>query len=240
LNGKPGREHGQRRKPPGQTVPVAPHTGPDTGHHQPNPHHRKHTWVEKIAVAFAALAFGASAWQGYVARDTESRQLRAYLGVDHIEVVCCKIIDEQRRAGFVTANSIKIFVKNSGQTPASDVRVRALYAEYPYDDPFPQNINFTAPQSSGPPGIFPFIEASFYMLAGQVRFFNSPAEPIATMRIQERLSYGVIYGHVEFTDAFNARRIVNFCRIYRITTVADDEFGECPQHNGEEPPSLAW
>lgn len=40
---------------------------------------RKHTWLEKFAVVFAALAFGASAWQGWIIRDQEKRQLRAYL-----------------------------------------------------------------------------------------------------------------------------------------------------------------
>jgi hypothetical protein len=38
---------------------------------------RKHSWLEKFAVFFAALAFMASSYQGWVARDTEKRQLRA-------------------------------------------------------------------------------------------------------------------------------------------------------------------
>ena len=43
---------------------------------------RKHTGLEIFAVFFAALAVGATACQGLIARDQEKRQLRAYLAFD--------------------------------------------------------------------------------------------------------------------------------------------------------------
>ena len=71
-------------------------------------HNRKHSWLEKLAVAFAALAFTASAWQGWVARDTEKRQLHAYILPSESSVVLSP------------PNNLKmhLVVKNFGSTPA--------------------------------------------------------------------------------------------------------------------------
>ena len=44
-----------------------------------SPAETRHTWLEKSAVAIAVLAFLAAAGQGWIARDTEQRGLRAYV-----------------------------------------------------------------------------------------------------------------------------------------------------------------
>jgi hypothetical protein len=77
--------------------------------HKPNqPHKTHHTWLERSAVAIAVLAFLAAAGQGWVARDTEERGLRAYVAVKSIRF---------------DSNSVAIELDNSGQTPADNVQI---------------------------------------------------------------------------------------------------------------------
>ncbi|MBV8140244.1 MAG: hypothetical protein JO121_32090, partial [Deltaproteobacteria bacterium] len=71
---------------------------------------RKHTWLEIFAVFFAALAFLAAGYQGWVIRDNEKRQLRAYMFIDRVDFII--------RAPQIHA---VIHLKNSGQTPAYDL-----------------------------------------------------------------------------------------------------------------------
>lgn len=71
-------------------------------------HKTKHTWLEKSAVAIAILAFLAAAGQGWVARDTEKRYLRAYVNI---------VTDGQLN---LDGNPVEIqwYMKNYGLTPA--------------------------------------------------------------------------------------------------------------------------
>jgi hypothetical protein len=70
---------------------------------------KTHTWLEKSAAAIAVLAFLAAASQGWIARDSEKRQLRAYLLFE---------------SGKVEKGDLTIKIKNSGITPAYSVQCK--------------------------------------------------------------------------------------------------------------------
>jgi hypothetical protein len=82
----------------------------------------KHTWLERSTVAIAVLAFLAAAGQAWIARDTEKRSQRAYVLAEKAEA----IVD--------TNNEIlsRVDIKNSGLTPASDLRHWACVAIRPF------------------------------------------------------------------------------------------------------------
>jgi hypothetical protein len=72
-------------------------------------------WITSIAAIGACIAAGAALWQASISRDTEFRQLRAYLYVSHGQLN-------------QTANSAgaEISVKHSGATPAYNIKIDAV------------------------------------------------------------------------------------------------------------------
>jgi hypothetical protein len=87
----------------------------------------KHTRLEITAVVIAVLAFLAAAWQGYIANDTEKRQLRAYVGVHQNGLM-----------GLENSDPIGVgfdFI-NHGQTPAQKFHFIGIIDLLPY--PLPQ------------------------------------------------------------------------------------------------------
>jgi hypothetical protein len=198
-------------------------------------------WIRRGTIA--TIAYGISTlaiilvagFQAWVARDQERRQLRAYIGLDHIVVDCCSHVDEYSNYGRSSANVAHIFIRNVGQTPASDVRVKVGFAEiYPSSLPFPNSIDFSVEHSTGPPQVLPAIEASRYMLPQAKEFYTAMLQTPAVMRAQSGLSKEVIFGHIEYTDVFQVRRYVDFCQIYYIDFFSNTNFENCPQHNAEE------
>jgi hypothetical protein len=106
----------------------------------------KHIWLEITAIAIASLAFFAAAWQGYIANDSEKRQLRAYVGVHQVGYM-----------GLEDSNSIGVgfnFI-NHGQTPAQKFNLIGIIDLLPY--PLPQGyVLMDAPSRTPQDGvIFP-------------------------------------------------------------------------------------
>jgi hypothetical protein len=205
-------------------------------------------WVRGGAIAaigYAGLTIFivvATGYQAWTARDQERHQLRAYLGVERIEVDCCSHVTRFDVQSPADANVMRVWVKNFGETPASDVRVRILAATIPFNQPFPNNFNFAIPASHGPPVSFPFAEGSIYDLPTEEHPFLGRAPEIDFMAAQESVGKEIIFGHVEFTDIFSDRRYVDFCQIYYRNLANQIQMDTCPQHNGEaqsEPDTIA-
>lgn len=198
-------------------------------------------WIKAGAIAaiiysgLTVVIIVAVICQAWTARDQEQRQLRAYIGIDHIDVDCCGHVDEYSSTEKSTENVVHIYIKNVGQTPASDVRVKMGFVEiFPATLPFPDRINFALEHSTGPPQAFPRIEASRYMLPEDKEFYTATPSPTAIMRAQNGLSKVVLFGHIEFTDVFGTRHYVDFCELYFTDYFGNQNFETCPQHNGEE------
>lgn len=185
----------------------------------PGTHGRKHTWLEKFAVGFAALAFIASAWQGCVMRDQEKRQLRAYVMADRASLK----VD--------ASNNVNVIVefRNSGLTPAREFTVSGcLYlAGFALHDntiifednlPEPKTEESARSHSMVSPngGIrqktqFPFCDTQ-----------SARTRPL-TSDERERLSKSTAalyaYGHGSYVDAFDVTRKFE----YRVLT--NDQLG---------------
>jgi hypothetical protein len=183
------------------------------------------------AITFVIMVVGG--YQVFVSRDTERRQLRAYLGVSKIEMHCCALPDIEQGITREIRKVITVVIKNGGQTPASDVRLRGGQFEYPFDSLFPANLDFDMPISNARPTAAPQTEGSEYLLPGEEKPFSIPAAALAIMRTQERLSRVIIYGHVEGTDVFGDRHVTDFCKIYSFDFDGTENFTGCPGHNGE-------
>jgi hypothetical protein len=78
-----------------------------------------------VGISISVVAAGFAAYQGWVARDTEKRQLRAYLTVESVTLRCPACVDQKWKAAtghtINTENAVVVNIKNDGITPANDV-----------------------------------------------------------------------------------------------------------------------
>lgn len=194
-----------------------------------------YTVITAVIMGINVYQASISKRQVRISEDTEIRQLRSYLGISKIEVVCCDLPNIEGPPREVR-QIIRITVKNGGQTPSSDVRVRLGQLELPFFQPnISPNMNFDDPVSSGAAAITPFSEASLYILPGLEKSFAGPAATLPIMRAKSRQARVVIYGHVEGTNVFSERNVTDFCEVYSVGPDGLDNFEACPQHNNERP-----
>jgi len=146
--------------------PLPPHAVPDNSDRSVEHEHRgeKRRWLEGFAVLFAALAFGAASYQGWVTRDSEKRQLRAYVGV---------IPGDIENFGVPGKEESIIIRKNYGQTPAYDVGFAVNFIRV---DKKEINVGLVAncvnPKIGGMITMFPTAELPFNVVVSEAR---SPA-----------------------------------------------------------------
>jgi hypothetical protein len=160
-------------------------------------------------VAYATLTFLlliVATCQLQSSRDTEIRQLRAYIGITTATPLQ------------MGPNVIVAMIDNFGQTPANQVK-------------FFSNWEFMGPtERPGPTFGFPekpecqpnVLNLSVILSAGPV----FPKNPIAAQRLhcpdeipqlqaaERREKSAFFYGHIEYRDAFGERRRTNFCYLY--------------------------
>jgi hypothetical protein len=137
------------------------------------------------------------------AENTAERQLRAYIVADAVDVDITNLIGDQ---GEVMV-CVKIAIKNTGQTPAHDLRVvsKTELLRHPIEMPF----HFTLISGSDP--------STAVLGAGESTASESkPATPFdgnAMMVATEPESGGRIYtwGTVTYRDVFGHSHYTNFC-----------------------------
>lgn len=95
----------------------------EASRHYYSMHRAQNFRIDILALVIASIAAVSSAWQGFVARDTEEKQLRAYVSAraNHIYAFSDKIPVE-----------IKVALQNHGDTPANDIKVTANIAVLPF------------------------------------------------------------------------------------------------------------
>jgi hypothetical protein len=174
---------------------------PALAHKTEQPHKTQHTWLEKSAVAIAVLAFLAAAGQGWIARDTEQRSLRAYIFLppdNEIDVVAWP--------STTSASEIQVNVKNMGQGPAYDAIGRAWMGFDVW--PPPKNFNY-----GGPPD--PNGDSSVIIPPGGIVHYHTGTARALTIDEMTELQAGTktiyVYGNITYNDAFGHSRHTNFC-----------------------------
>lgn len=187
--------------------------------------------------AVAAAVFTGLQW--WIARDTEQRQLRAYVDLTDIEVVCpdCKNLNFQvpksaNSGAYPVSDFIHIRFENVGQTPAEDIRSKINWWTEPRGDArLPLNFAF----EDYPPltqNTDKFVSVS---ALGRDKHRDAMAPIVQDVPNFQAVGLGnatvFLHGHIDYCDIFGKPRKTVFCFIY--TPDAGERFPLCDRHNGE-------
>jgi hypothetical protein len=177
-------------------------------------HGRKPKIMDKLAIVVAALAFLATAWQAWVANDSEKRQLRAYIGVHQIGYQGLENADP---IGFGFA-----FV-NHGQTLARDFNLVGIIDLLPY--PLPANFELPSPPDRPPQDGIIFPNETSPMV-GWV-WERQPMTVIEKKGLLIRSPSKQIYMHgvATYKDIFNRTWETKFCFFLNPASTVRDNSG---------------
>ncbi|WP_321866775.1 hypothetical protein [Paraburkholderia tropica] len=207
---------------------------------------RKHPLdVAAFIVACIALVGAiASAWyaqrQVAVAKDTEERQLRAYVEVTSVSFAINDNIAEARLAPKASASNPPAFthstfvlhLKNFGTTPAHIISVNWQPATFTGSGEIDPNFTFNDKAESVQMGI-------------PTRPILNPGETLDTpinltqrnlgiLRIREAGKEGLlVFGNVTYEDTFRNRWQNKYCYLVLGSASASPRFAACDKHNEE-------
>jgi hypothetical protein len=210
-------------------------------HPEQSQHHRQERryWCVIIVVttlaACGAIASALFTWGALqTARDTETRQLRAYLDLRPGVLTCTECngpvsdVRVKAIAGTTPKNYVKVFTKNGGVTPAYNAIIKICWWRNESNKALPADFNYVcaAPvdEWTASTTIFGTTEATFL----------SPVAPADVVSARNRQIGLYMYGQVEYLDAFGADRSTPICQFYN--PVESDEhttfWAECRVHQG--------
>lgn len=171
-----------------------------------------------ISAIFAALAASAAAgagfWQGYVASDTENRQLRAYVGVTPGDL---------HNFGDPALQEWDFQRKNYGTTPAYDVVMTFLGQSVIREgQPIP-----ALPQTE-PPN---YLRGFFTLFPSQEvpgRVTGVGVAPDQINLVKNSLDYQMVYfGMLNYRDAFDRVHYSRFCYMFKNNTLTGKQADAC-------------
>lgn len=187
----------------------------------------KTNWTELFAFVAAiggVLAAIFSGYQGWVARDSEKRQLRAYVS-------------------FSTTNPLKmsgseltVIIDNFGQTPAKNVHIWSSWQFVPFGDDLPADFQFlvkspcggTPPKQSMLPGPVTIYPKNPYPAFS----FHCPFDLLDIQRAERNEANAFIYGFISYFDIFDEEHRTNFCYLWY---PAIQKALLCNRHNETDP-----
>jgi hypothetical protein len=170
--------------------------------------------IDKLAIVVAVLAFIATAWQAWVANDSEKRQLRAYIGVHQIGF---QGLEDKNPIGFGFA-----FV-NHGQTHALDFNLIGVIDLLPY--PLPANLKLPSPPDRPSQDGIIFPNESNPMVGWVLE--RHPMTFAEKMEILSKSPDKQIYMHgvARYRDIFNKHWKTEFCFFLNPTSIVRDDSG---------------
>lgn len=184
---------------------------------------RSHTWLEKLTLFIAVLAFGVASRQAWVASDNEYKTLRAYVLVTDVRFAKDEA-DGKYKFGRSFENGthellIYYDVVNEGRTPAHDLE-KAVDVEYPWKG----HVKFD--YTDGTPGYLPQRHTF-----GPVR-----TRPFTDEEIQ-KIATGdppfVFAGQIWYHDIFDHRWPTFFCFMYAKRPI-EPSFDFCPRWSADD------
>jgi hypothetical protein len=201
----------------------------ETRHHR-NPNivwSRRTFWVVFFytAVTFALLVVN---WQiAGTAKDTEERQLRAYVFPDEVQI---HDADADTSKTSTRAPNVEITIKNTGITPAYQVIniIGAAIRSFPY--------HFGNIRISPGPGIMQTASVFFLPNGGQSQAFANVDGALFPLTVEQKrtLAEGsaaiYLYGYIGYFDAFGIMR----CTRYNFYAGGDAGFHGAQMKNGNE------
>ena len=175
--------------------------------------------IDKLGFLVALAAMAATAYQGYIARESMRQGLRAYVGTEG-----ASWMEESQQPGqpkTITSGVVVTF-QNRGTTPAYHVNTNVSYTfsttALTNDFRYPENYD----ESNGP--------RSAGMLAPNVpmKSIVSLASPPDLIALYKGETGAYVYGHVSYDDIFGMRHTTTYCYTLKAPL---NVFHMCPNHN---------
>jgi hypothetical protein len=186
----------------------------------------KRHWLDNLAViaaagaaVAAAAAAGVGLYQAGIAKDTEQRQLRAYVGIAQHGI-----------ENFGRSDQIlRTTRKNYGLTPAYDVLpVQATIDVIRIGTNLPHFFNTNYPAGQQAITMFPGAELKFDW-RGNTLSMQQIALAVAGTEYQ-----AAIWGIVFYKDAFGAPHYTRFCWLYHGEHMTENDADTCLGHNDSD------
>jgi hypothetical protein len=183
------------------------------------------TVIAGVAALSAVLAAAFTWWQITVSKDTEHRQLRAYVVVNSVSFA--KGADGNFKLGrtFGDRSELLVYydVENQGATPAYDL-YRKITVEYPFANKF--SFDYTDGTSA---------YLSKQQTIGPVRTRPFTKEEIdAISRGATDKTTFVFAGQMTYRDIWGDQWPTDFCYFYAAITPEDIKFIPCPRWNDND------
>jgi hypothetical protein len=197
-----------------------------------------------VLAVFSLLQWIASAALVATARETEERQLQAYVGITGRVSLRCLSCDAATYAPFSPTpkhaldNSISFDVKNSGQTPAYKLAIKIAYFPVPSGQGLPKNFayEFVPPTETEIVGSFaPGITNPTATVNPGEKFPVEVALPSATIaqmrKTQHHETTLYYFGSITYNVIFRKTVIIPFCLQYLPDNAEGLQFANCEEHN---------
>jgi len=206
---------------------------------------KSHDWYDIttliiLGITLTALIIytGLTYYQASIARDTARRQLRAYVGINAIDIEAPNLkkagyeVPANPPAGFIYKDFVVPLIKNFGQTPASDVLVIVNWIPVtPFGYLLPDNFPYQDYSTSGGTTT----ASRFVLDPGQIHTGKVKIDKLKFFRdAQSKATSLYIYGHIDYTDIYNRRWQREFSYAYEPWRPEGDRFVPDRKHNGEK------
>jgi hypothetical protein len=183
-----------------------------------------HTTDEAMQAAARAAKDSAVAAKAAVELSdrTAERQLRAYVGITLPE-------DGPATSSFVppAIPTIRLGIRNSGQTPAYDVEYSAIVdiRAYPLND-------FSGPPATNPSNPITLFPGTFALSWGMTIRPKRALTDEEVVSIQDGKSKRLYFwGTIKYRDAFNKPRWTTFCLGFYAVSSKSHQYEPCNRHN---------
>ncbi|MCK1620793.1 hypothetical protein IVA96_30325 [Bradyrhizobium sp. 159] len=176
----------------------------------------KATFTASAAAAVAALAAAIfTGWQAWIAKDTENRQLRAYLFIDHSS------LSEIAPGKFTT----DLAIRAAGVTPAYKLKLAATFEIGPYL----LNETKLSDQVGGNTQTFDYAVAYGTKEINQQVSMQFVPEAVKLLQGDAQRLY--LHGNIRYSDMFGAEHQYDFCFVFHPTRDSLGSERGCEQYN---------
>jgi len=195
--------------------------------------------VNAIAVAAASGAAIISFCLLREIRQSNKRQLRAYIGVGSLKLDLPGLENpnyepiQPNKPGLVVNDCVLCTFKNYGGTPALDVKTHVSWQPIPFSQMLPDDFSYPDRESITTPGIGRVV-SHLHLMQGQDHTARVPIYNVGVFRqAQQREVTVYIYGHVDYRDVFGQDWSRRFSYIYEPWQIVEQRFIPDQSHNDE-------
>ena len=173
-------------------------------------------WASLVAVVVATFAAFFTGWQVWIARDTENRQLRAYLFIDHGPL-------SEVAPGKFKAD---LAIHAAGVTPAYKLKLAATFEIGPYL----LNEEKLSDRVAGNAQDF-----DYAVVYGDKATINQPISmqfvPQAVKLLEGDAQRLYLHGNIRYSDIFDAEHRYDFCFVFHPTRDLQGSERGCEKYN---------